>query len=267
MDKTLYQSDDPRQNLERLEQHLTRLETLLKDAEQRFLAESDSLGQNIQRKINKERKQIHQLNAALSSVHFGTIRAIKIELEVIDSFQKILDALQQEFYADLFRKPDITVEAALEYLFKKETGGTIVGDKLLDYREYIRLNILIQRAGSSQYEPANPTNLSTGEAIGTGLAILTMVLHSWEVATNNRDGKGHAASRLLFLDEAARLDARALATLEELCEHQSLQLLVGAPDNVLPKNGITYRMVRLMEPYEHVIFSGVKGRLPQGVES
>ncbi|WP_257295218.1 chromosome partition protein MukB [Endozoicomonas sp. YOMI1] len=267
MDKTLYQSDDPRQNLERLEQHLTRLETLLKDAEQRFLAESDSLGQNIQRKINKERKQIHQLNTALSSVHFGTIRAIKIELEVIDSFQKILDALQQEFYADLFHKPDITVEAALEYLFKKETGGTIVGDKLLDYREYIRLNILIQRAGSSQYEPANPTNLSTGEAIGTGLAILTMVLHSWEVATNNRDGKGHAASRLLFLDEAARLDARALATLEELCDHQSLQLLVGAPDNVLPKNGITYRMVRLMEPYEHVIFSGVKGRLPQGAES
>ncbi|WP_422450605.1 chromosome partition protein MukB [Endozoicomonas sp. ALB091] len=267
MDKTLYQSDDPRQNLELLEERLTRLETLLKDAEKRFLAESDSLGQNIQRKINKERKQIHQLNAALSSVHFGTIRAIKIELEVIDSFQKILDALQQEFYADLFRKPDITVEAALEYLFKKETGGTIVGDKLLDYREYIRLNILIQRAGSSQYEPANPTNLSTGEAIGTGLAILTMVLHSWEVASNNRDGKGHAASRLLFLDEAARLDARALATLEELCDHQSLQLLVGAPDNVLPKNGITYRMVRLMEPYEHVIFSGVKGRLPQGAES
>lgn len=267
MDKTLYQSDDPRQNLERLEEHLTRLETLLKDAEQRFLAESDSLGQNIQRKINKERKQIHQLNTALSSVHFGTIRAIKIELEVIDSFQKILEALQQEFYADLFRKPDMTVETALEYLFKKETGGTIIGDKLLDYREYIRLNILIQRAGSHHYELANPTNLSTGEAIGTGLAILTMVLHSWEVATDNRDGKGHAASRLLFLDEAARLDARALATLEELCAHQSLQLLVGAPDNVLPKNGVTWRMVRLMEPYEHVIFSGVKGSLPQGTES
>ncbi|WP_299732202.1 chromosome partition protein MukB [uncultured Endozoicomonas sp.] len=267
IDKTLYQSDDPRKNLELLEERLTRLETLLKDAEQRFLAESDSLGQNIQRKINKERKQIHQLNAALSSVHFGTIRAIKIELEVIDSFQKILDALQQEFYADLFRKPDMTVEAALEYLFKKETGGTIVGDKLLDYREYIRLNILIQRAGSQHYEPANPTNLSTGEAIGTGLAILTMVLHSWEVATDNRDGKGHAASRLLFLDEAARLDAKALATLEELCLHQSLQLMVGAPDNVLPKNGVTYRMVRLMEPYEHVIFSGVKGRLPQASES
>ena len=89
-----------------------------------------------------------------------------------------------------------------------------------------------------------------------------MVLHSWEVTTHKRVGHGHSANRLLFLDEAARLDARALTTLEELCANQSLQLLVGAPDNVLPKNGVTYRMVRLMEPYEHVIFSAVRGKMP-----
>lgn len=91
-----------------------------------------------------------------------------------------------------------------------------------------------------------------------------MVLHSWEVATQRNHQKGHCANRLLFLDEAARLDARALATLEELCKNQSLQLLIGAPDNVQPKNGVTYRMVRLMEPREHVIFSAVRGKLPAG---
>ncbi len=262
MDKTLVQSDDPRQALDQLEAYLTRLETLLEDAEKRFLAESDHLGRTIQRRINMERKKIHQLNSALSSVYFGTIRAIKIELEVVNSYQKVLDALQQHFYADLFQQPDMSVEQALEKLFKRETGGTIVGEKLLDYREYISLRILIKRAGSHQYEAANPTNMSTGEAIGTGLAVLTIVLHSWEVATENKYQFGHCANRLLFLDEAARLDARALATLEELCSNQSLQLLVGAPDNVLPKNGVTYRMVRLMDPYEHVIFSAVRGKLP-----
>ncbi|OED40318.1 hypothetical protein ACH42_16880 [Endozoicomonas sp. (ex Bugula neritina AB1)] len=263
MDKTMVQSDDPRQALDQLESHLTKLETLLQDAENRFLAESDHLGRNIQRRINMERKQVHQLNSALSAVYFGTIRSIKIELEVIESYQKVLDALQQQFYADMFQQPEMTVEQALEQLFKRETGGSIMGEKLLDYREYINLRVLIQRAGSTQYEAANPTNLSTGEAIGTGLAVLTIVLHSWEVATDKRHGNGHAASRLLFLDEAARLDARALETLEELCANQSLQLLVGAPDNVLPKNGVTYRMVRLMEPYEHVIFSAVRGKLPK----
>ena len=263
MDKTMVQSDDPRLALEQLETQLTRLETLLEDAEKRFLAESDHLGRNIQRRINMERKQVHQLNRALSEVYFGTIRSIKIELQVNETYQKVLDALQSRFYADLFSQPEMSVEEALEQLFKKETGGSIAGEKLLDYREYINLRVLIQRAGSQQFEPANPTSLSTGEAIGTGLAVLTVVLHSWELATEKRHGNGHAASRLLFLDEAARLDARALATLEELCGNQSLQLLVGAPDNVLPKNGVTYRMVRLMEPYEHVIFSAVRGRLPQ----
>ena len=263
MDKTLVQADDPRLALEQLEDQLTKLEHLLQDAEKRFLAESDHLGRNIQRRINMERKQVHQLNRALSEVYFGTIRSIKIELQVNETYQKVLDALQSRFYADLFSQPEMSVEEALEQLFKKETGGSIAGEKLLDYREYINLRVLIQRAGSQHFEPANPTSLSTGEAIGTGLAVLTVVLHSWELATEKRHGNGHAASRLLFLDEAARLDVRALATLEELCGNQSLQLLVGAPDNVLPKNGVTYRMVRLMEPYEHVIFSAVRGRLPQ----
>ncbi|MGI9280968.1 MAG: chromosome partition protein MukB [Endozoicomonas sp.] len=258
MDKTISNSDDPRQALEQLEEHLVRLEERLKDAEERFLAESEYMGQNIQRSINRQRKQIFQLNSALSSVHFGTIRSIKIEVQEIESFRKVLDALQSQFYGDLFKQPEMTVEEALAEIFKRETGGTITGEKLLDYREYIKLNILIQRAGTGQFEVANPTNLSTGEAIGTGLAVLTMVLHSWE--SQNREGNGHAANRLLFLDEAARLDARALQTLEELCANQSLQLLVGAPDNVLPKNGVTYRMVRLMEPYEHVIFSGVRSK-------
>ena len=266
MDKTLVMADDPRLALEQLETQLIKLETLLNDAEKRFLAESDHLGRHIQRRINMERKQILQLNHSLSDVFFGTIRAIKIDLQINQHYQNVLDALQTEFYADLFRQPEMSVEQALEAVFKKETGGSIAGEKLLDYREYINLKILVQRAGNSQFEEANPTSLSTGEAIGTGLAILTVVLHSWELATHikyEKKGAPFKANRLLFLDEAARLDAKALATLEELCRNQSLQLLVGAPDNVLPKNGVTYRMVRLMEPYEHVIFSAVRGRLPE----
>lgn len=264
MDKSLATADDPLQALNQLEDHLTKLEARLEDAEGRFLAESDSMGRNIEQKINMQRRQIMQLNSALSSVHFGTIRAIKVELEVIETHEKVLNALQNRFYGDLFKQSELSIEDALAEIFKKETGGSITGERLLDYREYIRLKVLIKRAGSHQFEPANPTNLSTGEAIGTGLAVLTMVLHSWEVATQRNHQKGHCANRLLFLDEAARLDARALATLEELCENQSLQLLIGAPDNVQPKNGVTYRMVRLMEPHEHVIFSAVRGKVPSG---
>ena len=156
MDQTLVNAEDPRQALEQLEHQLTRLETRLKDAESRFLAESDRMGQHIERSINRERKQIHQLNSALSSVHFGTIRAIKVELEVIDSFRKVLEALQQRFYPDLFNQTDMKIEDALAEIFKKETGGSIAGEKLLDYREYIKLQVLCNEPTTSSSSRPTP---------------------------------------------------------------------------------------------------------------
>ena len=60
--------------------------------------------------------------------------------------------------------------------------------------------------------------LSTGEAIGTGMSILVMVVQSWEDESRRLRGKDISPCRLLFLDEAARLDARSIATLFGLCE-------------------------------------------------
>ncbi|MCP6508600.1 hypothetical protein NL478_27940, partial [Klebsiella pneumoniae] len=60
--------------------------------------------------------------------------------------------------------------------------------------------------------------LSTGEANGTGISILVMVVQSWEDESRRLRGKDISPCRLLFLEEAARLDARSIATLYELCE-------------------------------------------------
>ncbi|XPE49753.1 hypothetical protein ACNKHL_05420 [Shigella flexneri] len=51
--------------------------------------------------------------------------------------------------------------------------------------------------------------MSTGEAIGTGMSILVMVVQSWEDESRRLRGKDISPCRLLFLDEAARLDARS----------------------------------------------------------
>lgn len=79
--------------------------------------------------------------------------------------------------------------------------------------------------------------LSTGEAIGTGQAILLMVLQSWEEDAKRLRAKDILPGRLLFLDEAARLDAKSIATLFELCERQDMQLLIAAPENISPEKG------------------------------
>ena len=80
--------------------------------------------------------------------------------------------------------------------------------------------------------------------------------------------------RLLFLDEAARLDTKSIATLFELCDRLDMQLLIAAPENISPEKGTTYKLVRkVFNGNEHVHVVGLRGfgqtkpaGLPQQVE-
>ena len=66
--------------------------------------------------------------------------------------------------------------------------------------------------------------------------------------------------RLLFLDEAARLDARSIATLFELCERLQMQLIIAAPENISPEKGTTYKLVRkIAGNQEQVHVVGLRG--------
>lgn len=55
----------------------------------------------------------------------------------------------------------------------------IDGSHLLDHRNYLDVKTLIQRRGAEQFEPLNASSLSTGERIGSGLAVLIAVLRHW----------------------------------------------------------------------------------------
>ncbi len=77
-------------------------------------------------------------------------------------------------------------------------------------------------------------------------------------------GKDISPCRLLFLDEAARLDARSIATLFELCERLQMQLIIAAPENISPEKGTTYKLVRkVFQNTEHVHVVGLRGFAPQ----
>lgn len=66
--------------------------------------------------------------------------------------------------------------------------------------------------------------------------------------------------RLLFLDEAARLDSKSIETLFELCDHQHMQLVIAAPENISPENGTTYKLVRqITDGTERVVVTGLRG--------
>jgi chromosome partition protein MukB len=122
--------------------------------------------------------------------------------------------------------------------------------------------------GSDGWLRAESGALSTGEAIGTGMSILVMVVQSWEDEARRLRGKDISPCRLLFLDEAARLDARSIATLFELCERLDMQLIIAAPENISPEKGTTYKLVRkVFQNSEHVHVVGLRGFAPQPPES
>ena len=109
-----------------------------------------------------------------------------------------------------------------------------IGEELLDYRNYLEMEVEVNR-GSDGWLRAESGALSTGEAIGPGMSKLVMVVQSWEDESMRLRGKDISPCRLLFLDEAARLDARSIATLFELCDRLEMQLIIAAPENISPE--------------------------------
>ena len=117
--------------------------------------------------------------------------------------------------------------------------------------------------GRLREEVANPTRLSTGEAIGVDAALMMVVLPEWERDANLLRGKREQGSlRFLFLDEANRLSHDNLGALFDLCQTLDLQLLIPAPEVARAEGNTTYRLVRRVDAdgREEVLVSGRRTR-------
>ena len=125
---------------------------------------------------------------------------------------------------------------------------------MLDYREYIRLQVQVRRKGGFEFESARPTRLSTGEAIGVGAALMMVVLTAWERDANLlRRKRNFGSLRFLFLDEASRLSQNNLAVLFDLCNALDLQLMIASPEVAKAQGNTTYRLVRTTEGGEEEV--------------
>lgn len=253
--------DDPLAALARLREHLERLEHRLTDQEQTLRGETGDVARNIETAIRKAHHQISKLNAELARVRFGSIRSVRIRVDRVDRMDQVLRALKEGPAQELLWQQNLPIEEALDALFQQVGGGKISGHRLLDYREYLGLAVEVQRQASPAWEFANPTRMSTGEAIGVGAALMMVVLTAWERDANLlRASRSLGTLRILFLDEANRLSQDNLAILFDLCQSLELQLLLAAPEVARAEGNTTYRLVRRVDPQgrEEVLVSGRK---------
>ncbi len=240
--------DDPLETLARVRDHLGRLRERLGQQEKNLRGQSEDVARNIETQRRKARREVSRLNQELRSVRFGSIHGVQIQVRPVESRERVLQALREGEAQQLLFQSEMPIEEAMAELFKRYGGGQTGGQRLLDYREYLDLQVEIRRQESSQWERANPTRMSTGEAIGVGAAIMMVVLTAWERHANLLRAKRSAGTlRLLFLDEANRLSQDNLTVLFELCQNLELQLLIAAPEVAQSKGNTTYHLVRQVD--------------------
>ncbi|WP_409422782.1 chromosome partition protein MukB [Pseudaeromonas sp. ZJS20] len=265
----IIRSDDPVEAIEEMEIELSRLAEELKQRETHLSLSSTEVAAKINNIIRREQNRIRVLNQGLQNIAFGQVHGVRLNVNVREAYGRLLSALgeQATLHQDLFADNQMSFSEAMAKLFGRlnphidqgERSYQVLGEALLDYRNYLELEIEVQR-GVDGWLRAESGALSTGEAIGTGQAILLMVLQSWEEDAKRLRAKEMQPCRLLFLDEAARLDAKSIATLFELCERQDMQLLIAAPENISPEKGTTYKLIRKVHgQHEQVHVVGLRG--------
>ncbi|KII77084.1 chromosome partition protein MukB [Vibrio renipiscarius] len=265
----IIRTDDPVEAIEEMEVELARLTEELTQRENRLAISSDSVASIIKKTIQREQNRIRMLNQGLSNIAFGQVQGVRLNVKIRESHEVLLNGLatQQEQHKDLFESPRFTFSEAMAKLFQRvnphidmgQRSPQILGEELLDYRNYLELSVEVCR-GSDGWLQAESGALSTGEAIGTGQSILLMVVQSWEEESRRLRSKDIIPCRLLFLDEAARLDTKSISTLFELCDRLDMQLLIAAPENISPEKGTTYKLVRkVFKDHEHVHVVGLRG--------
>ncbi|HHF3177704.1 TPA: chromosome partition protein MukB [Vibrio alginolyticus] len=265
----IIRTDDPVEAIEEMEVELARLTEELTQRENRLAISSESVASIIKKTIQREQNRIRMLNQGLSNISFGQVKGVRLNVKIRESHEVLLNGLatQQEQHKDLFESTRFTFSEAMAKLFQRvnphidmgQRSPQVLGEELLDYRNYLELSVEVNR-GTNGWLQAESGALSTGEAIGTGQSILLMVVQSWEEESRRLRSKDIVPCRLLFLDEAARLDAKSIATLFELCDRLDMQLLIAAPENISPEKGTTYKLVRkVFKDHEHVHVVGLRG--------
>lgn len=265
----IIKTDDPIDAIEQMEIELSRLTAELTGREKKLAISSESVANIMRKTIQREQNRIRMLNQGLQNIAFGQVKSVRLVVNIRDTHAMLLDALsgQQDEYQDLFNDNRITFSEAMAKLYQRinphidmgQRTAQTIGEELLDYRNYLELEVEVFR-GADGWLRAESGALSTGEAIGTGMSILLMVVQSWEEESRRIRGKDIVPCRLLFLDEAARLDGKSISTLFELCERLDMQLLIAAPENISPEKGTTYKLVRkIAGNQEHVHVVGLRG--------
>lgn len=236
----------PGVELNQLEAQYTRLQHELQQIEQKIRGHVESIRSAVESEIRHLRMHLVRVNHILSSLHFGQIEKISLEIDELPAY-KALGKLESVLRL-LQRKEVVTLKEFIEQLrafLLKEANVQLSEEQIADYRSYVRIRrVIVDKEGR-----VRETGLSSGETLGVNLALCLAILF---FLGRERGGNREHAMLLLALDEAERLDARALESIRELLNSVRCQLTVAMPRPVEIPDSVCHLLTPLPQGVTHI---------------
>jgi chromosome partition protein MukB len=250
----------PGVELDQLEAQYTRLQHELQQIEQKIRGHVESIRATVESEIRHLRMHLVRVNHILSSLRFGQIEKISLEIDELPAY-KALGKLESVLRL-LQRKEVVTLKEFIEQLrafLLKEANVQLTEEQIADYRSYVRIRrVIVDKEGRTR-----ETGLSSGETLGVNLALCLAILF---FLGRERGGKREHAMLLLALDEAERLDARALESIRELLNSVRCQLTVAMPRPVEIPDSVCHLLTPLPQGVTHIRLYRQNGNGTQNVD-
>jgi chromosome partition protein MukB len=137
------------------------------------------------------------------------------------------------------------IEQIRQTISRYGRGAILNDDQILDYRSYIRLSWVIEDEDGN----LRSSGFSGGEGLGVNLAICLSLLFYFGQDQGVSGGQGVL---IMALDEAERLDDKALSTIRRLLEQVHCQLLVALPRTIQVPSSICHMLTPLPQGVTHI---------------
>lgn len=239
----------PDVELDHEEERLGNLRRELTEIENRLRSYVEAIRQNVDKDISALQRRLFKVNQILSELGFGKVRRVTLKKEYLPVYEG-LKKLRSSGQLPLFSPgAPVTLQefiTQIRGLISRYARGTeIEEDQISDYRTYIRLTWAIEDTEGK----IRRSGFSSGEGLGINLAICLSLLFY-----EGSEGGGERGSGVLLmaLDEAERLDERAMGTVRTLLDRVRCQMILALPRVLQVPDSVCHMLTPLKQGVTHI---------------
>jgi chromosome partition protein MukB len=239
----------PDVELDREEEKLKALREELSKIEGKLRGYVEAIRNNVDADIRALTRKLQRINDILSNLGFGKVRKVYLE-KVHEPAYEGLKHLRGTGQLSLFSSGTAVglrefLDQIREIIARHAKGAQLEDDQITDYRTYVRLRWAIEDDAGRERR----SGFSSGEGLGINLAICLSLLFYEGSDSGQHRGSGIL---LMALDEAERLDERAMNTVRDLLDRVECQLVLALPRVLNIPDSLTHILTALPQGVTHV---------------